>query len=72
MLRGDVPRLVTIDEPRSPAAEAYRTLRTNLLAACKSAKVRTILVTGARQGEGKTTTAVNLPSHSRRWADRWS
>ncbi|MDP9119496.1 MAG: polysaccharide biosynthesis tyrosine autokinase [Actinomycetota bacterium] len=60
MLRGDLPRLVTIDAPRSPAAEAYRTLRTNLLAACKGAKVRTILVTGARQGEGKTTTAVNL------------
>ena len=60
MLRGDLPRLVTIDEPRSPAAEAYRTLRTNLLAACKSAKVRTILVTSSRQGEGKTTTAVNL------------
>jgi tyrosine-protein kinase len=60
ILRGDVPRLVTIDEPRSPASEAYRTLRTNLLAACKSAKVRTILVTGARQAEGKTTTAVNL------------
>jgi succinoglycan biosynthesis transport protein ExoP len=60
MLRGDVPRLVTIDEPRSLAAEAYRTLRTNLLAACKGTKARTILVTGARQGEGKTTTAVNL------------
>jgi capsular exopolysaccharide synthesis family protein len=60
MLRGDLPRLVTIDAPRSPAAEAYRTLRTNLLAACKGTKVRTILVTGARQGEGKTTTAVNV------------
>jgi capsular exopolysaccharide synthesis family protein len=60
MLRGDLPRLVTIDAPRSPAAEAYRTLRTNLLAACKGAKIRTVLVTGARQGEGKTTTAVNL------------
>jgi len=60
MLRGEVPRLVTIDEPRSPVAEAYRTLRTNLLAACKLNKVRTILVTGARQGEGKSTTAVNL------------
>ncbi|HZB78438.1 MAG TPA: CpsD/CapB family tyrosine-protein kinase, partial [Actinomycetota bacterium] len=60
MLRGDLPRLVTIDAPRSPAAEAYRTLRTNVLAACKGAKIRTILVTGARQGEGKTTTAVNL------------
>jgi capsular exopolysaccharide synthesis family protein len=60
MLRGDVPRLVSIDEPRSQVAEAYRTFRTNLLAACKAAKVRTILVTGCRQGEGKTTTAVNL------------
>ena len=53
MLRGDLPRLVTIDEPRSPAAEAYRTLRTNLLAACKAAKVRTILVTGSEQGIGR-------------------
>jgi polysaccharide biosynthesis transport protein len=60
LLRGDMPRLVTIDEPRSAAAEAYRTLRTNLLAVAKTAKARTILVTGARQGEGKTTTAVNL------------
>jgi capsular exopolysaccharide synthesis family protein len=60
MLRGDLPRLVTIDEPRGVAAEAYRTLRTNLLAACKATKARTILVTGARQGEGKTTTSVNL------------
>jgi len=60
LLRGDLPRLVTIDEPRGVAAEAYRTLRTNLLAACKAAKARTILVTGARQGEGKTTTSVNL------------
>jgi capsular exopolysaccharide synthesis family protein len=60
MLRGDLPRLVTIDAPRSPAAEAYRTLRTNLMAACKSDEVRTILVTSPREGEGKTTTAVNL------------
>jgi succinoglycan biosynthesis transport protein ExoP len=60
MLRGDLPRLVTIDAPRSPAAEAYRTLRTNLMAACKSEEVRTILVTSPREGEGKTTTAVNL------------
>jgi capsular exopolysaccharide synthesis family protein len=60
LLRGDVPRLVTIDERRSPAAEAYRGLRANVLAAARDAKARTILVTSAMEGEGKTTTAVNL------------
>jgi succinoglycan biosynthesis transport protein ExoP len=59
-LRGDIARLVTIDEPRGAAAEAYRTLRTNLLAATRTSKIRTILVTSAGPGEGKTTTAVNL------------
>lgn len=59
-LRGDIARLVTIDEPRGAAAEAYRTLRTNLLAATRASKIRTILVTSAGPGEGKTTTAVNL------------
>jgi capsular exopolysaccharide synthesis family protein len=60
LLRGDLPRLVTIDERRSSPAEAYRTLRANLLAAARDAKARTILVTSALEGEGKTTTAVNL------------
>ena len=60
LLRGSSPRLVTVDEPRSAAAEAYRTLRTNLFAVCKQTKIRTILFTGPREGEGKTTTAVNV------------
>ncbi len=60
LLRGDLPRLVTIDERRSSAAEAYRALRANVLAAAREAKARTILVTSAMEGEGKTTTAVNL------------
>jgi capsular exopolysaccharide synthesis family protein len=60
LLRGDLPRLVAIDERRSSPAEAYRTLRANLLAAARDAKARTILVTSALEGEGKTTTAVNL------------
>jgi capsular exopolysaccharide synthesis family protein len=60
LLRGDLPRLVSIDERRSSPAEAYRTLRANLLAAARDAKARTILVTSAMEGEGKTTTAVNL------------
>ncbi|HEX6579552.1 MAG TPA: polysaccharide biosynthesis tyrosine autokinase [Actinomycetota bacterium] len=60
LLRGDLPRLVTIDERRSSPAEAYRALRANVLAAARDAKARTILVTSALEGEGKTTTAVNL------------
>ncbi len=60
LLRGDLPRLVTIDDRRSSPAEAYRALRANVLAAARDAKARTILVTSALEGEGKTTTAVNL------------
>ena len=60
LLRGDLPRLVTIDERRSTPAEAYRALRSTVLAAARDAKARTILVTSAMEGEGKTTTAVNL------------
>jgi succinoglycan biosynthesis transport protein ExoP len=53
-------QLVTLTEPRSPMAEAYRTLRTNLLAANNRPSPKTILVTSAQMGEGKTTTAANL------------
>ena len=53
-------QLVTLTEPRSGAAEAYRTLRTNLLAASHRHSPKTILVTSAQMAEGKTTTAANL------------
>ena len=52
--------LASVDEPRGLAAEAYRTFRTNFLAVCKESKAKTILVTSARPGEGKTSTAANL------------
>jgi capsular exopolysaccharide synthesis family protein len=52
--------LASVDEPHGQAAEAYRTLRTNLLAVCRESKAKTILITIARQGEGKTSTAANL------------
>ena len=45
--------------PRSVVAEAYRTLR-NALLLSRAGGVKTIVVTSALQGEGKTATAVNL------------
>lgn len=53
-------RLVAMLYPLSPEAEAYRTLRTNIEFASVDKPVRTILVTSAIPGEGKTTTAANL------------
>ena len=58
--RGKNPVLITKLEPRSAAAEAYRTLRTGLLFAGSQRRVKTILVTSARAGEGKTVTTANL------------
>ena len=53
-------RLATVLYPRSPAAEGYRTLRTNIEFASLDHPARSILVTSAIPGEGKTTTAANL------------
>ncbi|HEX2295929.1 MAG TPA: polysaccharide biosynthesis tyrosine autokinase [Actinomycetota bacterium] len=52
--------LVTLTDPRSAASEAYRTLRTGLLFAAARHEARTILVTSAEAGEGKTATTANL------------
>jgi capsular exopolysaccharide synthesis family protein len=53
-------RIVTIDEPRSAVAEAYRALRTGLQVGSLKRPLRTVLVTSPMASEGKTTTAVNL------------
>jgi len=47
-------------QPRSPVSEAFRSLRTNLEFAAVDKPLRTILVTGAEAGDGKTTIATNL------------
>ncbi len=52
--------LVTLQAPRSPAAEAYRTLRTSILVAAADHGYKTLMVVSAIAGEGKTTTAANL------------
>jgi capsular exopolysaccharide synthesis family protein len=55
-----IDELVTVTDMRSASAEAYRTLRTNLIFSQAVQTLRTVLVTSASPGEGKTTTAANL------------
>ncbi len=52
--------LVTVNNMRSPAAESFRTLRTNLMFSQTVSAMRTLVVTSASPSEGKTTTASNL------------
>ena len=52
--------LVTIQEPRSQQSECYRNLRTSILFCSGRPVPRSILVTSAVPGEGKSTTAANL------------
>ena len=53
-------RLVPLLYPRSQAAEAYRTVRTNLEFSSAEAPIRTLLVVSAVPAEGRTVTAANL------------
>jgi capsular exopolysaccharide synthesis family protein len=52
--------LVTVHDARSSSAEAYRTLRTNLIFSQAVQTLRTLVVTSPAPSEGKTTTAANL------------
>ncbi len=54
------PDLITLTNPRSPATEAYRTLRTNLTFAALDKPIETLVVTSAAPGEGKSTVLANL------------
>lgn len=63
-VKNDNPKLkplITDEETlRSPFAEAYRTLRANINFKSVDHNVRSVAVTSAAAGEGKTTTAINL------------
>lgn len=52
--------LVTLDKPKSPVSEAYRTLRTNIQFSSLDKKIKKIVVTSSGPSEGKTTTSLNL------------
>ncbi len=54
------PRLVSVADSKSSAAEAYRTLRTSIQFLGLAKPVRTLQVTSASAGEGKSTTVANL------------
>ena len=54
------PFLVTSERPRSPAAEAYRALRTSIKFMALERPVKTLQVTSPGATEGKTTTSANL------------
>jgi capsular exopolysaccharide synthesis family protein len=52
--------LVSIEEPMSPLAEAYRSLRTSVQFVSLDRSIRTVQVTSPRAQDGKSTTATNL------------
>jgi len=52
--------LITLTEPRSAAAEAYRTLRTNLMFSSVENPISTLVVTAPAEGEGKSLVLANL------------
>lgn len=52
--------LVTLKDPRSAAAEAFRTLRTNLIFAGLERPLQTLLITSPTAEEGKAATLANL------------
>jgi polysaccharide biosynthesis transport protein len=58
--RRDAPYVVSLADPQSPGAEAYRTLRTSIQFLGLDYPVRVLQVTSPNEQEGKTTTLANL------------
>lgn len=56
----DARNLITVTQPKSPIAEQYRTIRTNIEFMAVDKEIKVILITSATQSEGKSTTSSNL------------
>ena len=52
--------LIANSDPRSPVSEQYRTIRTNIQFSAVDQEIKTLMVTSAGPGEGKSTTVANL------------
>lgn len=53
-------KLIAMKKPKSHAAEAFRTLRTNIQFSIINKEVKTIVVTSSQPNEGKSTVVSNL------------
>ncbi len=54
------PHIISATDPKSPIAEQYRILRTNLQQLRLRPGAKVIVVTSAVHGEGKSVTSINL------------
>lgn len=52
--------IISLKNPKSKAAEAYRTLRTNIQFSSLDEDIKTIVITSTRPSEGKSTVISNL------------
>ncbi len=52
--------LITLKNPKSKSAEAFRTLRTNIQFSSLDEEIKSIVVTSSGPGEGKSTVMANL------------
>lgn len=57
---GVAKEVVTLHEPSSPAAEAYRSVRTTMFFAAQKSNAKVLQVTSPIPGDGKSTTIANL------------
>jgi capsular exopolysaccharide synthesis family protein len=55
-----INEMISIKNPKSQAAEAFRTLRTNIQFSSLDEEIKTIVVTSTQPGEGKSTVISNL------------
>jgi protein-tyrosine kinase len=52
--------LITVQDPKSPISEQYRTIRTNVQFSFVDKTMRSLMITSAGPSEGKSTTTANL------------